>query len=91
MTRARALSLSLSRSLFLANSLLVIYLNLSYNTLVQGSRGDWVEVNDADGSLLGEEYSGKTLYFHRRTTELSEKRPSGWVRMQVRSSAVLIV
>ena len=50
-----------------------------------------MEVNDADGTLLGDEYSGKTLYFHRLTTELSVERPSGWVRMQVRSFAVFSV
>ena len=68
------------------SSTVSVFLSFSsrYNTLVQGSRGEWVEVNDADGTLLGDEYSGKTMYFHRLTTELSVERPSGWVRMQVR-------
>jgi hypothetical protein len=37
-------------------------LNYRYNTLVKGTRGEWVEVNDADGTMLGDEYSGKTMY-----------------------------
>ena len=37
-----------------------------YNALVQGSRGDWVEVNDTDGTLLGDEYSGETMFVNGR-------------------------
>jgi hypothetical protein len=33
-----------------------------YNTLGKGSRGEWVEVNDADGTLLGDAYQGTTMY-----------------------------
>ena len=69
-------------------------LNYRYNTLVKGTRGEWVEVNDADGTMLGDEYSGKTMYvisiylkerWFNSTCSITPLEPQGH---RVRSGAV---
>ena len=55
-----------------------------YEGLVSDTRGDWVEVCDDDGAILGESLTGKTVYFNKTTFETRLTKPPGWVRMQAR-------
>ena len=48
--------------------------------LISDARGDWVEVHDGDGSVLGKACAGRTVYFNRNTYETRFERPPGWVR-----------
>ena len=51
--------------------------------MISGSRGDWVEVRDMDGSVLGKSLARRTVYYNRKTYETRLAKPSGWVSMQV--------
>jgi uncharacterized membrane protein YgcG len=53
-----------------------------WESLMVSTRGDWAEVLDDDGSLLGEAYKGVLVYFHKVTFETRLTKPPGWVRMQ---------
>jgi len=57
----------------------------AYTSLVNNTRGDWVEVCDADGSVLGEQLRGKTVYFNKDTYETRMTKPHGWVVSQARA------
>jgi hypothetical protein len=57
----------------------------AYLDLVNDTRGDWVEVCDADGSVLGDALAGHTVYFNRSTYETLMSKPPGWVMMQARA------
>ena len=57
----------------------------AYMSLVNDTRGDWVEVCDADGSVLGDALAGHTVYFNRSTYETLMSKPPGWVMMQARA------
>jgi surface protein len=50
--------------------------------LVSDTRGDWVEVCDPDGSVLGWQLKGCTVYYNRLTYETRLTKPPGWVLMQ---------
>ena len=50
--------------------------------MISDTRGDWVEVCDMDGSVLGASLAGRTVYYNRKTYETRLAKPSGWVRMQ---------
>ena len=53
--------------------------------LISDTRGDWVEVCDWDGQVLGAQLRGKTVYYHQKTYETRLNKPSGWVRMQAQA------
>ena len=55
-----------------------------FGGLISDTRGDWVEVCDDDGAILGESLTGKTVYFNKTTFETRLTKPPGWVRMQAR-------
>ena len=48
---------------------------------VSDSRGDWVEVCDHAGDVLGAAYAGRTVYYNRVTFETRWAKPPGWVKM----------
>jgi hypothetical protein len=48
--------------------------------LLVSARGDWVEVLDDDGSLLGSEFVGRLVYYNQASHETRFSRPRGWVR-----------
>jgi hypothetical protein len=53
--------------------------------LISDTRGDWVEVCDADGGVLGAQLRGCTVYYNRETYETRLTKPPGWVRMQAQA------
>jgi hypothetical protein len=57
----------------------------AYLDLVNDTRGDWVEVCDADGSVLGDALAGHTVYYNRESYETRLSKPSGWVMMQAQA------
>ena len=57
----------------------------AYLDLVNDTRGDWVEVCDADGSVLGDALAGHTVYYNRESYETRLSKPSGWVRLQAQA------
>ena len=46
------------------------------------SRGDWVEVCDMNGSVLGKSLARRTVYYNCKTYETRLTKPSGWASMQ---------
>ena len=54
----------------------------SFWELVRNRFGDWAEVCDTDGSVLGEEYKGRTVYWNTSTHDAMFSRPPMWVRLQ---------
>ena len=57
----------------------------AYLNLVNDTRGDWIEVCDADGSVLGESLAGHTVYYNRSSYETRRSKPPGWVMMQAQA------
>ena len=58
-------------------------MNAAFLALVSDTRGDWVEVCDTDGSVLGAQLRGCTVYYNRETYETRLTKPPGWVLLQV--------
>jgi hypothetical protein len=58
----------------------------AWERLMQDSRGNWVEILDDDGILLGEEFKGRLIYYNKITTEVRFTKPPGWVRMQAEAT-----
>ena len=58
------------------------YLDGPLGKLIHDKRGDWVEVCDEDGVLLGDQLKGSTVYYNRVTFETRFTKPPGWVRLQ---------
>jgi hypothetical protein len=58
-------------------------MDAAFLALVSDTRGDWVEVCDADGSVLGAQLRGCTVYYNRETYETRLTKPPGWVLLQV--------
>ena len=44
---------------------------------VNSSHGEW--------SVMVDDRNGKTMYYNRRTREVRDSRPEGWVRMLAKS------
>ena len=61
------------------------YLDGPLGKLIHDKRGDWVEVCDEDGVLLGDQLKGSTVYYNRVTFETRFTKPPGWVRLQAES------
>ena len=59
--------------------------NAAYQSLISDTRGDWVEVLDHDGSVLGGSLAGRTVYYNRTNYETRMTKPRGWVRLQARA------
>ena len=58
-------------------------MDAAFLALVSDTRGDWVEVCDTDGSVLGAQLKGCTVYYNRETYEMRLTKPPGWVLLQV--------
>ena len=56
-----------------------------HQTLVNDTRGDWAELCDDDGSVLGEQLRGQTVYFNKVTEETRITKPPGWVLLQAKA------
>jgi hypothetical protein len=63
----------------------------AWDRLMQDSRGDWVEILDDDGMLLGEEFKGRLIYFNKISTEVRFTKPPGWVRMLAEATDSYVV
>ena len=61
----------------------------AFRRLVGDRVGDWAEVNDTDGSVLGEALIGKTVYWNTATSDVLFTKPAGWVRMQTKEREAL--
>ena len=59
--------------------------NAAYQSLISDTRGDWVEVLDHDGSVLGASLAGRTVYYNRTNYETRMTKPRGWVLLQARA------
>jgi hypothetical protein len=58
-------------------------IDAAFLALVSDTRGDWVEVCDMEGSVLGAQLRGCTVYYNRETYETRLTKPPGWVLLQV--------
>ena len=56
-----------------------------HQSLVNDTRGDWAELCDDDGSVLGEQLRGQAVYFNKVTEETRISKPPGWVLLQAKA------